>query len=515
MSSWYRPLLLPRSADVALRRTEARRPGIQAGYTWSKSLDDSSAVVGGTGSTGALALTLPQNPFDTHPEKGPSSFDVAHAFSVSAAQDLHLQELGWLAKPRVREWSSGWELLSISTITSGSPFTIYSGIQQTGYGTMGADRPDQIGKPHLSTAHSSTRPVTTILAKYEQRFVLFYPGRLAGRHRAKFRPFRTLGRNTFFGPAYYDFDYALIKDTPFGHRKSGVERADLQFRSEFFNLFNVVNMGLAANTIKDRGSGDQQDCWDFAADPVFAEADLLGARTDSQVLTNPAAAAEGRCDRMRSGEGDAGKQYSSEDKWRASGARQGVRGPECGCTHHEENGRNPCGGQHDRSRPSGDPGVCRGAEKRQEQRQHRHANKTFGGCLKRIPLEKSAMIGHATCGEWFPQGQFGARREGEIKGEHYGNQDQSGDDCAPHSSDRGQHQRARACQAAEPTAPSSANARKTGVMTRAKSRSRTNNSIAWFARNMAPNSRPAVAPIRIALRTSERRWHHTHIPARP
>jgi hypothetical protein len=35
-----------------------------------------------------------------------------------------------------------------------------------------------------------------------------------------------------------------------------LERADVQFRSEFFNLFNVVNMGLPANTIKGSGFGE-------------------------------------------------------------------------------------------------------------------------------------------------------------------------------------------------------------------------------------------------------------------
>ena len=42
--------------------------------------------------------------------------------------------------------------MGISTITSGLPFTVYSGVQQTGAGSNGADRPDQIGTPHLSTA---------------------------------------------------------------------------------------------------------------------------------------------------------------------------------------------------------------------------------------------------------------------------------------------------------------------------------------------------------------------------
>jgi hypothetical protein len=68
--------------------------------------------------------------------------------------------------------------------------------------------------------------------------------------------FGTLGRDTFRGPAYYDCDFALIKDTPFGRRSSGAERMDLQFRGEFFNLFNIVNMGLPTNTLTGSGFGE-------------------------------------------------------------------------------------------------------------------------------------------------------------------------------------------------------------------------------------------------------------------
>ncbi len=67
--------------------------------------------------------------------------------------------------------------------------------------------------------------------------------------------FGTLGRNTFRGPAYYNFDFALIKDTAFGRRKSGAERMALQLRGEFFNLFNIVNMGLPSNTLTGSGFG--------------------------------------------------------------------------------------------------------------------------------------------------------------------------------------------------------------------------------------------------------------------
>jgi hypothetical protein len=230
-------------------------PGLQAGYTWGKSLDDVSGLQGGTGSAGAVVLFSPQNPFNTHAEKGPSNFDVTHAFTVSAAQDLHLQDLGFLPAGG-QVMTRGWELLSISTITSGSPFTIYSGIQQTGYGSVGADRPDQIGKPDLSTAHSATRRREDYFGLGTNNASYFsIPIGIPGGSGPNSGRFGTLGRNTFRGPAYYDFDYALIKTTPIGRRQSGLERMDLQFRGEFFNVFNVVNMGLPANTIEGSGFG--------------------------------------------------------------------------------------------------------------------------------------------------------------------------------------------------------------------------------------------------------------------
>ncbi|MGA8939231.1 MAG: carboxypeptidase regulatory-like domain-containing protein [Acidobacteriaceae bacterium] len=230
-------------------------PGLQAGYTWGKSLDDVSGLQGGTGSAGAVVVLSPQNPLDTHAEKGPSTFDVTHAFTVSAAQDLHLQDLAFLPA-RAHVMTKGWELLSISTITSGSPFTVYSGLQQTGFGTIGADRPDQIAMPNLSTTRTATRRREDYFGRGTNNASFFsIPIGIPGGSGPNAGRFGTLGRNTFRGPAYYDFDYALIKTTPIGHRQNGLERADLQFRGEFFNLFNVVNMGLPANTIEGSGFG--------------------------------------------------------------------------------------------------------------------------------------------------------------------------------------------------------------------------------------------------------------------
>ncbi len=228
-------------------------PGIQASYTWSKSLDDTSQVIGGTGSTGAVVQGFPQNPNDTHGEKGPSAFDVTHGFSLSLAQDLHGDKAAFLsAVPRII--TGGWELLSISSIASGSPFTIFSGVQQTGYGSNGVDRPDQIAKPSLSTSRK-------IHEDYFGRGIdnasfFSIPVNVAGGSGPNQGRFGTVGRNTFRGPGFKNFDFALIKDTAFGTRKSGVELVDLQFRSEFFNLFNIVNMGLPANTVNGSGFGE-------------------------------------------------------------------------------------------------------------------------------------------------------------------------------------------------------------------------------------------------------------------
>jgi hypothetical protein len=229
-------------------------PGIQASYTFSKSIDTTSLVLSGTGSTGATASGASQNPFDLRAEKGPSDFDAKHNFGLSVAQDLHLESASFLdAVPR--SFSYGWELLSISSISSGAPFTVYSGIQQTGAGANGVDRPDQIAVPKLSTARVNRQDYFG-MGDANASTYFSIPIHVAGGTGPNQGRFGTLGRNTFRGPAYYDYDLALIKDTPFGRRPSGAERIDVEFRGEFFNLLNIVNMGLPANILEGSGFGE-------------------------------------------------------------------------------------------------------------------------------------------------------------------------------------------------------------------------------------------------------------------
>lgn len=229
-------------------------PGIQTSYTWGKSIDTTSMVLSGTGSTGATTSGASQDPFNLRAEKGPSAFDATHNFGLSVAQDLHMESASFLsALPR--SFTYGWELLSISSISSGAPFTVYSGIQQTGAGANGVDRPDQIAVPKLSTARTNRQDYFGMGAANASTYFNI-PVHIAGGTGPNQGRFGSLGRDTFRGPAYYDCDFAMIKDTPFGHRSSGVERIDLQFRGEFFNLFNIVNLGLPSNILTGSGFGE-------------------------------------------------------------------------------------------------------------------------------------------------------------------------------------------------------------------------------------------------------------------
>ncbi len=229
-------------------------PGMQASYTWSKSMDDTSTVAGtsATSTVGAIAQAAPQDPFDTHAERGPSTFDATHSFSLSLAQEIPLQTLSFLNRVN-RKAVEGWQLISISSISSGTPFTVYSGIQQTGAGSANSDRPDQIAQPALSTARARREDY---FGRGDNNATFFsIPINVAGGTGPNQGRFGTLGRNTFRGPAFYDFDISLVKDTSIGKRKSGSELINIQFRSEFFNIFNIVNMGLPSNTLLGSGFG--------------------------------------------------------------------------------------------------------------------------------------------------------------------------------------------------------------------------------------------------------------------
>jgi hypothetical protein len=239
--------------QVSVSKNSARRGlGFESSYTFSKSLDDSSAVVFSfSGPASTVIQALPQNPWNPGADKGPSTFDISQAFSGSVIQLLPLQRVNFL-HPLGNKFLAGWQVLNITTLTSGSPFSVYSGIQQTGVGSAGAERPDQIAVPDFST-HRTVREDYFGRGTSNAAFFNIPIGVPGGTGPNQGR-FGTLGRNTFRGPGYSDLDMALIKDTTLS-RHAGSEPATLEFRAEFFNAFNLVNFGLPSNIVSGSGFG--------------------------------------------------------------------------------------------------------------------------------------------------------------------------------------------------------------------------------------------------------------------
>ena len=128
--------------------------GFRISYTFSKSLDNSSSVIGGAAgaTSGPVLQALPQDPRQPSLDKAPSTFDLTHVFTAGFIQNLPFDRVP--ALHALGQAASGWQLLNITTLASGSPFTVFSGIQQSGLGAGQADRPDQVGAPVLSTGRS-------------------------------------------------------------------------------------------------------------------------------------------------------------------------------------------------------------------------------------------------------------------------------------------------------------------------------------------------------------------------
>jgi len=226
--------------------------GYQVGYTLSKSLDDTSAVLGGSnGSSGPLLQSGPMDPAHPDRDKGPSTFDAAQVLTFSVVWAVPLDRFG-AGHPLAGKLLSGWQILNISTLMSGPPFTVFSGVQQTGVGAGAADRPDQIARPVFSTGRPAREDYFGQGANNGQFF--FIPIGIPGGTGPNLGRFGTLGRSTFRGPDFQDFDISVIKNTVFGHR-GNAEAFTLQFRAEFFNVFNLVNFGLPMNVLRGTGFG--------------------------------------------------------------------------------------------------------------------------------------------------------------------------------------------------------------------------------------------------------------------
>jgi hypothetical protein len=193
------------SAQINYRHT-SHRSQILLGYTFSKSLDDAS----GYGEQ--------INPYDPKLSRGLSAFDSTNNFVMSYSYDLPFDKL---AGPK--RLTNGWQISGITRFATGLPVTLVEtddhSLEGTGFGgpiILPADTPDLVGPLNISNPRTSG-------GQY------FNPAAFAS---SAIGSEGDVDRRYFHGPGINNFDFALLKGTQL------TERINLQFRAEFFNIFN-------------------------------------------------------------------------------------------------------------------------------------------------------------------------------------------------------------------------------------------------------------------------------------
>ena len=189
-----------------------------ASYAWAKSTDLNSEFGGSS----------PQNNLCIKCDIGQSGFDQRHVANLSYIWILPFgQGLHGPAKQIV----SGWEISGISTFETGRVYNISVPFDNANVGARGNfQRPNLAGNPFPSEFKHSAGPggLWFIPAAFQ----------VAPRYQ-----FGNLGRNAFHGPDFMNTDFGIFKNFPFN------ERIRLQFRSEFFNMFNNTNFGNPGGSI--------------------------------------------------------------------------------------------------------------------------------------------------------------------------------------------------------------------------------------------------------------------------
>lgn len=204
------------SLQASLTKRLGRGLQFLASYTYSKAIDD-ARTSGADGDSNPVATGDQRLLFLN---RGLSDFDRTHRFVLSTLYDL----------PAFRERAgavgkllSGWEIAALATLQSGTPIDITDSSGALLYG--------------ITTSRASFAPGSTVedakrSGSVNDRLNQYF-------NRAAFQAagleFGNAGRNILRGPDQRNLDLSLIKKTSI--RESQV----LEFRAEFFNIFNTVN----------------------------------------------------------------------------------------------------------------------------------------------------------------------------------------------------------------------------------------------------------------------------------
>jgi len=208
--------------DLSLVKRMSSGLSFKANYSFSKAIDQMSAVVTSIGSNEPQILW---NRYNTRLNKGVTAFNLRHQFSANFSYELPFGKDKALGSGATGIWEkliSGWQWNGIVQAQGGFPTTPQVGSNISGSGdTRTPDVPDR--NPNF------TGPVIigTVAQWYDPRaFLLPIPG-----------TFGDAGRGVLRGPRLFNMDTSLFKKIPLS------ERFNLNFRFEAFNILNHTSLG--------------------------------------------------------------------------------------------------------------------------------------------------------------------------------------------------------------------------------------------------------------------------------
>jgi carboxypeptidase family protein len=243
---------------------------IQAVYTWSHSIDDSAdALVPGAGPGGASERGLPRDSSGFAGgfagERGNSGFDVRHRFVMNFIYDLPIK----FASKNLDRAFGGWTMSGIVQSQTGTPYSIFGGIDSAGTG-LGQRADYASGGIALTDLSAQTSDPRTYTGPPRSLFKNPCPanrtnvtattcsaasGAAVGRQ-------GTVARNAFYGPSFNKVDFSVIKRIPV------TENVRFTLRADFFNVFNHTNFGLPNNDINSSLFGQSTTTYGPAGGPA-------------------------------------------------------------------------------------------------------------------------------------------------------------------------------------------------------------------------------------------------------
>jgi outer membrane receptor protein involved in Fe transport len=201
-----------------------------ASYTFSANFTDSDEPYGGNNVV-ISSPQVPQDYFNLRNEWSRSVFDRPHRLVVHYVYEIPWFSAGAANQPIMQQVFKGWQMSGSTEFESGQPFTIRTGVDSAGVGTTASARPNSNPAGILNKD-----PVTQDLRTFS--IPLNGSGRVtlpAGFLANTMPGGGNLGRNTFRGPSFQNWNFSLMKTFTLW------EQVRFQFRTDFINLWNHNN----------------------------------------------------------------------------------------------------------------------------------------------------------------------------------------------------------------------------------------------------------------------------------